>query len=976
VYGVAIVAALIAIVGSILMITLGRIARVDLLQMIAILVLSVFASWFMPQLRIGRSRHGQSLTDFTIIFGLTLLPGPWLILTIAVATVIGKRVARLPAGRVVSNTAKDVVTAFVAATAGWLCELGSPFETTGATLGRIVIVALIALATDEAISVPAIALANGQRARDVWAAYVPFRLVMAMIRMGCGIAAGYLVNADPHMALALPVLAIALHLAYANRLQQRVDQLAWARLSQLVDAISTGEPQTVRLAAVHGTAELFACAEVDLVLRTRSKTDVMLRGDSHIITYVGPAASAPDRPGAVIVAPLGPTDPRATVPLLADGDSVGELRLRFLSPITFTEQERHTLQALAAALATAVRKSAAVSAAEQMATSRARAATHDRLTGLANRSYLLAHGLAEVDRQIAAGPAHDEPAERFRGARTEPTQRDSTRRLDRATDGRPASERATSGPRIASDLRIASGPRAASDRESSNGAASRSVASGAGLAAPAPAAEAEAEAEAEEQTTPAPAAAEPAGPNAIVPDEAAWGTVSPDQVGSDGAASDPDDLIEPRSRVQRAGLAVIDLIGFKQINDALGQSVGDQVLISVGERLADLAGPTELVARVSGDEFAVLLTSIDSTADALARTRELLAAIAQPLTVDGVRLNIAATAGVAVNIVDGDLDELLRRADVAVQQAQLDGVAVTAYAPTRDTADVGRLALGADLTRAVAHREFTIAFQPVVDLETGMMRSAEALARWPHPRLGQLSPHQFLDGIERSGLLTGFTEHILDQALAGARMWTDAGFEVPVAVNISPRSLLDAGFPHLISVALDRYHLPPSALIIELTETLTLSSLGVVDEVLQTLRELGVMLALDDFGTGYSSLATVARVPIDELKIDRSFVAGIAGAPENAIVRTTIELGRNLGILVVAEGIESAEQRERLWSLGCDAGQGHLFCRPVPAQRLISRLRRGHEGVPGRFVAPMHGGEVIRLPSSRRPADVWRNELN
>ena len=218
------------------MITLGRIARVDPVQVIAILVLAVFASWFMPQLRIGRSRHGQSLTDFTIIFGLTLLPGPWLILTIAVATVIGKKVARLPAGRVVFNTAKDVITVFVAATAGWLCELGSPFETTGATFGRIVIVALIALATDEAISVPVIALANGQRARDVWAAYAPFRLVMAMIRMGCGIAAGYLVNPDPRMALALPVLAIALHLAYANRLQQRVDRLAWARLSQLVDA--------------------------------------------------------------------------------------------------------------------------------------------------------------------------------------------------------------------------------------------------------------------------------------------------------------------------------------------------------------------------------------------------------------------------------------------------------------------------------------------------------------------------------------------------------------------------------------------------------------------------------------------------------------------------------------------------------------------------------------------------------------------
>jgi diguanylate cyclase (GGDEF)-like protein len=893
VYGVAIVAALLAIIGSILMITLGRIAHVDPLEVISILGLAVFASWFMPQLRIGGSRHGQSLTDFTIIFGLTLLPGPWLILAIAVATVFGKKLARFSTSRIAFTTAKDVITVFVAASAGWLCDLGSPFETTAGNFGRIVIVALIAIATDEAISVPAIALSNGQRARDVLAAYAPFRLVMAMIRMGCGIAAGYLVNPDPRMALALPVLAIALHLAYANRLQQRVDRLAWARLSQLVDAVSTGDPPTVRLAAVHGTTELFACAEVDLVLRTRSKTDVMLRGNARVITYVGPTGSAPERPGVVIVAPLGPTDPRAATS--ADSESVGELRLRFLVPVAFTEQERHTLQALAAALATAVRKSVAVSAAERMATSQARAATHDRLTGLANRSYLLAHGLTEIGRRVA-------------------------------TEAAPTAE---SG----------SGAMAVIPNQRSGVEPSETIAS-------------------------------------IRAAASAEGADISERVATNGAASDRADRMDRTSRLQRAGLAVIDLIGFKQINDALGQSVGDQVLIGVGDRLADLTGMTELVARVSGDEFAVLLTSIDSTAEAIGRTRDLLAAIAQPLTVDGVRLDIAATAGVAVDIVDGDLGELLRRADVAVQQAKLDGLAVAAYAPTRDTADVGRLALGADLTRAVAHREFTIAFQPVVDLETGMIRSAEALARWPHPRLGQLSPHQFLDGIERSGLLTGFTEHILDQALAGARRWTDAGFEVPVAVNISPRSLLDAGFPQLISTALDRYHLPPSALIIELTETLTLSSLGVVDEVLHTLRELGVMLALDDFGTGYSSLATVARVPVDEIKIDRSFVSGLAGATENAIVRTTIELGRNLGILVVAEGIESVEQHERLWALGCDAGQGHLFSRAVPAQRLISRLRRGHEGVPGRFVAPMHAGEVIRLPSSRRVSDLRRDELS
>ena len=451
------------------------------------------------------------------------------------------------------------------------------------------------------------------------------------------------------------------------------------------------------------------------------------------------------------------------------------------------------------------------------------------------------------------------------------------------------------------------------------------------------------------------------------------GATRPSESGE--ASPDPDRTVVAVGPVQDqrlVALAAIDLHGFKHINDALGQPVGDEVLIAVAKRLDGRAGAGDLIARLSGGEFAALLTPVESTADAAARTRELLDAIAQPLVVDGVLLNIAATAGVAVDTDRCDVGELLRRADVAVQQATLDGQPVAVYAPTRDTADVNRLVLGADLTRAVARREFTIAFQPVVELESGMVRSAEALARWQHPQLGQLSPHQFLDGIERSGLLAGFTEHILDQALAGARSWTDAGFEIPVAVNVSPRSLLDSGFPKLIATALDRYHLAPGSLIIELTETLILSQHDVVDEVLHTLREIGVMLALDDFGTGFSSLATVARVPVDELKIDRSFIAGLANATENAIVRSTIELGRSLGILVVAEGIESNEQRDRLWALGCSAGQGHLFARAVPADRLIARLRRGYEGVPGRLVPPLQGGDVIRLPSglpSHRPAD-------
>jgi diguanylate cyclase (GGDEF)-like protein len=799
---------------ALVVIATGQVLRPDPVDLIALTALALLASWFMPQLRIGGASHAQSLTDFSIIFGLILVPAPWLVIVIAVTSAFGKLLSHMPARRIARNVAKDVITASVAAAAGTLCGLTTPFEVTATTLGRIVIVALIAIAVDEAISVPAIAFASGRPPRDVWAAYAPIRLAMATARMACGIAAGYLFASSPKLALVLPVIAVALHLSYTNRLQQRVDRLAWARMSQLVDAVGTGDQQTVRRSAVHGTAELFACSEVDLVLRTAPGADILVRGDDRIITYIGPVAGAPERSGVVEVAPLGTSETTA--------EPFGELRLRFIRPISFTDRERHTLAALAAALGTAIRKSGAVSALAQLTTDHARAASHDPLTGLANRSHLLNH----------------------------------------------------------------------------DGATGRLV-----------------------------------------------------------------------------GLAVIDLTGFKQIDDALGQRVGDRVLMAVAERLAEQAAAGELMARISVDEFAALFTTAGSTADVIDRTRTLLDAVTQPLTVDDVRLNIAAAAGVAVEAVDTDLGELLRRADIAVQQAKLDGHPIATFAPTRDTADVERLALGAELARAVAHREFTIAFQPVIDLETGMIRSAEALARWPHPRLGQLSPHQFLDDIERSGLLAGFTEHVLDRALAGAREWTDAGFAVPVAVNISPRSLLDAGFPTSIRSALDRYDLPPRTLIIELTETLTLSKVDVVDEVLLTLRELGVMLALDDFGTGYSSLATVTRVTVDELKIDRSFVAGLAGPKETAIVRTTIELGRALGILVVAEGIENTEQRDRLWALGCTAGQGHLFSRAVPADRLVERLRRGHDGVPGRFIAPLHGGEVIRLPSSRRP-DVRRNEIN
>ncbi|GAA5189187.1 hypothetical protein GCM10023322_41520 [Rugosimonospora acidiphila] len=415
------------------------------------------------------------------------------------------------------------------------------------------------------------------------------------------------------------------------------------------------------------------------------------------------------------------------------------------------------------------------------------------------------------------------------------------------------------------------------------------------------------------------------------------------------------------------GLMLVDLNHFKEINDTLGHAAGDQVLAEVAHRLAASAEPDDLVVRLGGDEFAVLFSGIAAPALALPRANAVLAGLTPPIEVDGMRIVVEASAGVALAPFRGGVDELLRRADVAMYQAKREGRPVDMYARSRDTADIGRLALSVELPRAVAEHEFTVNFQPVVDLGTGEMISAEALARWHHPQRGDLNPNRFLDYVERSGLLAAFSEAVLDQALRAAAAWNADGFAVPVAVNISPRSLLDPSFPEAVASRLEVAAVPAETLIIELTESLTLSQLDVVDEVLGALRDLGIRLALDDFGTGYSSLATLARVPVHELKIDREFVAAMEGSAEAAVVRSTIDLGRSLGLLVVAEGVESERQRGRLWELGCPAGQGHLFGRPMPVHRLLATLRRGYDGRPGALAPSLHeSGEVIRMPV-RRP---------
>jgi diguanylate cyclase (GGDEF)-like protein len=411
-------------------------------------------------------------------------------------------------------------------------------------------------------------------------------------------------------------------------------------------------------------------------------------------------------------------------------------------------------------------------------------------------------------------------------------------------------------------------------------------------------------------------------------------------------------------------LLLIDLNHFKEVNDTLGHSAGDRVLIEVGRRLGAAAQPGDLVARLGGDEFAVLFTGLATPAIAAHRAEAILASIDPIFEVDGMQLTVEGAGGIALAPGTGGVQELMRRADVAMYQAKRAGRRIAVYAHALDTADLGRLVLGGELQRAVDRQEFVVHFQPIVDLGTGEVVSAEALARWNHPDQGNLSPTRFLDTVERSGLLPAFADAVLEQSLGAVGTWREAGFDVPVAVNVSPRSLLDPEFPSAVLARLERHGLPPDRLVLELTETLTISQLEVVARALHELRDAGVRLALDDFGTGVSSLSVLSRIPVHQLKIDRDFVTAVETSSEAAaVIRSTVDLARSLHLSVVAEGVESEPQRHALWELGCLAGQGHLFARPQPAGRILAMLQRGTGGRPGVLASPLHDiGSVVRLP--------------
>ena len=385
-------------------------------------------------------------------------------------------------------------------------------------------------------------------------------------------------------------------------------------------------------------------------------------------------------------------------------------------------------------------------------------------------------------------------------------------------------------------------------------------------------------------------------------------------------------------------LMVVDLDHFKEINDTLGHHIGDQVIKTTASRLCAALGDEAVLCRLGGDEFAVLVPDIE-LAGVMSVARVVLTALAAPLTADGARIEVGASIGVAVGPEHGaDVATLLRRADVALYAAKEERNAVSIYSEDDDRNTLERLELLGDLRGAIEAGEVVVHYQPKVAAASGAIVGVEALARWEHPERGLIMPDDFISLAEHSALLAALTHSVLQTALADVRHWRAIEPSLTVAVNVAPAQLNDGDFPQAVWLALHRAGVPASALILEVTENGMMASSVRVRHVLAELRRMGVQLAIDDFGSGTTSLSYLGRLPLSELKIDKSFVIGLADPINHAIVRSTIDLGHNLGMRVVAEGVETPEVLHELQSLGCDVVQGYVIARPLAPAAVTSFL--------------------------------------
>jgi diguanylate cyclase (GGDEF)-like protein/PAS domain S-box-containing protein len=382
-------------------------------------------------------------------------------------------------------------------------------------------------------------------------------------------------------------------------------------------------------------------------------------------------------------------------------------------------------------------------------------------------------------------------------------------------------------------------------------------------------------------------------------------------------------------------LLLVDLDRFKEINDTFGHHYGDLLLQQIGPRLRGVLRDSDTVARLGGDEFGILLPTTD-TESAITVAQHLLRKLEAPFELDGQPVEIGASIGVASYPAHGsDTATLLRQADVAMYVAKRGEGGVVVYTAEHDHYSAERLALGGELRRAIDSSELLLYFQPKLDLRNGTLVGVEALVRWQHPLRGFLPPSEFIPLAEQTGLIHPLTRWVLEAALRQQQAWRAMGLEIPVAVNLSRRTLQDAQLPEMVAQLLGRYAVPPSALVLEITESSLMADPLRAAENLSQLHALDVHLSIDDFGTGYSSLDSLKNLSVDELKIDRSFVQAMAtDAGARSIVRAIIDLADALELRVVAEGVEDRATWDVLAGLGCDVAQGYFLCRPIAATEL------------------------------------------
>jgi diguanylate cyclase (GGDEF)-like protein len=401
--------------------------------------------------------------------------------------------------------------------------------------------------------------------------------------------------------------------------------------------------------------------------------------------------------------------------------------------------------------------------------------------------------------------------------------------------------------------------------------------------------------------------------------------------------SQPD--ADRRKPASAFSVMMMDLDRFKLVNDTLGHPIGDLLLCEVATRLRAALRGTDLVARLGGDEFAVLLLG-DTSEGAQRVATHLLKTLEQPIMIEGQLVDVGASIGIVAFPQHGtDMNVLMRRADIAMYVAKRSNTGYALYDEKHDQNNAERLSLMSELRQAVEHDQLTLYYQPKLDLATGSVKHVEALVRWDHPTRGFVAPDQFIPFAEQTGYIKVISQWVADKAIGQVAAWHGAGIDLAVSVNVSARELIQSTLPDTFGALLAKHAVAPEMLWIEITESAIMDDPNHAIETLDRLHALGIRLAVDDFGTGYSSLSYLKRMPVDELKIDKSFVMGMTEHKDDeTIVRSTIDLAHNMGLKVVAEGVESEEMLTRLRELRCDLVQGYLLTRPLPPLKLEAWL--------------------------------------